>query len=50
MRTTSPSNATPGFGSRHGYRDLHVVDEVANRMIIAATSDCWFDVLAAAIG
>jgi hypothetical protein len=25
---------------RHGYMDLHLVDEVANRMIIAAASDC----------
>jgi hypothetical protein len=39
-----------GFGLRYGYRDLHVVDEVANRMIIAAASDCWFDVPAAATG
>ena len=32
-----------------GYRDhLHLVDEVANRMIIAAASDCWFGVPAAA--
>jgi hypothetical protein len=33
---------------RHGYRDLHLVDAVANRMIIAVACDCWFGVLAAA--
>jgi hypothetical protein len=37
MQTTSP-----------GYRDLHLVDAVANRMIIAAACDCWFGVPAAA--
>jgi hypothetical protein len=31
-----------------GYWDPQLVDEVANCMIIAAASDCWFGVAAAA--